>query len=56
MHVIGKRDNLQTFSGLMGNYNGDITDDFVLPDGSSAGNPTALTEQQVYTQFGNQCK
>nr|KAG5705631.1 hypothetical protein BaRGS_034829 [Batillaria attramentaria] len=37
-------------SGLMGNYNDDDTDDFVLADGTTLSN--TLSERQLYDQFG----
>lgn len=36
--------------GLLGNYNGDKDDDFVLPDGTVL--PSNITERDVFEQFG----
>ena len=42
-------------SGLMGNFNGEKSDDFSLPDGTNVGNASAFTEQEIY-DFGRNCK
>ncbi|XP_059150257.1 fibrillin-1-like isoform X2 [Physella acuta] len=36
-------------AGLFGNFNGDITDEFVLPNGTML--PANITEQQIFYQF-----
>ena len=40
--------------GLLGYYNGDTTDDFLLPNGTFL--PSNLTEKEIYEQFGLLCK
>ena len=40
--------------GLMGNFNGQPDDDFVLPDGTILA--SNLTERQIFETFGKQCK
>lgn len=40
--------------GLLGYYNLDPSDDYLLPNGTVL--PDGLTEEQVYYQFGLQCK
>ena len=40
--------------GLMGNYNGDTTDDLV-PRGSQAGIPVESSNEEIFT-FGNTCE
>lgn len=37
----------------MGTFDGDTTNDFMLPDGTSYGDPTTMTEEQAYA-FGTQ--
>ncbi|XP_052261338.1 mucin-like protein [Dreissena polymorpha] len=39
--------------GLMGNFNGNKNDEFIKPDGTSLGNSSAFTEQQIFEQYGN---
>ena len=40
--------------GLLGFFNGDPSDDFTLPNGTVL--PATLTEEEIYHQFGLQCK
>ena len=43
----------QNISGMLGNYNGNPNDDFVLPNGTML--PSNASDRQVYT-FGQSCK
>ncbi len=40
--------------GLLGFFNGDPSDDFTLPNGTVL--PANMTEEEIYLQFGLQCK
>ena len=40
--------------GLIGKWNGDIEDDFTLPNGTVL--PIDLSESEIFFQFGEQCK
>ena len=40
--------------GLLGNFNGVIDDDFILPDGTTL--PSDLTDRRIYEDFGPKCK
>ena len=44
----------ETTSGLLGNFNGDETDDFVYPDGMTT-LPNNATDRMIH-MFGQQCK
>ena len=41
-------------TGLMGNFNDNPDDDFILPNGTML--PNDMTERQIFNQFGSQCK
>ena len=45
---------LQDIEGLVGFYDSDPTNDFRLPDGTTASDD--LTEEELYTDFGLKCK
>lgn len=40
----------------MGNFNGDKTDEFILPDGTDLGDPASFTEEDIFNDFGKLCK
>lgn len=39
--------------GMFGNFNGNISDDFVLPNGDTLGNN--LTEREIFNKFSPKC-
>lgn len=39
----------------MGNFNGDKTDEFILPNGTQLADPAGFTEEEIYNQYGNEC-
>ena len=41
--------------GLLGNFNSDLSDEFILPNGTSLGNQN-LTESEIFYEFGQKCK
>lgn len=42
--------------GLMGNFDGDKSNDFVLPNGTILNENQTKTERQIYYNFGQLCK
>lgn len=42
--------------GLMGNFDGNPTNDFILPNGTILNKNSTKTERDVYNNFGQQCK
>lgn len=44
-----------SLEGLLGNFNGDSTDDFV-PRSSSTPIPDASSEREIFVQFAQTCK
>ncbi|XP_052780549.1 mucin-like protein [Mya arenaria] len=38
--------------GLVGNFDGNDTNEFQLPDGTDLGDPAGFTEEQIYNQYG----
>ena len=42
--------------GLMGNYNDDSSDDFILPDGTVLASDRTDTERKIFENFGRQCE
>jgi hypothetical protein len=40
--------------GLMGKWNGDMTDDFTLPNGTVL--PIDMSEPDIFHKFGEQCE
>lgn len=42
--------------GLMGNFDGNPTNDFILPNGTILNKNLTKTERNVYNNFGQQCK
>ena len=42
--------------GLMGNFDGNATNDFMLPNNTILDANTTSTERQIYHNFGQQCK
>lgn len=41
--------------GLMGNFDGDATNDFVLPNGTFLDKNATRTERNIYNNFGQKC-
>ncbi|RUS82424.1 hypothetical protein EGW08_009812 [Elysia chlorotica] len=41
-------------SGMMGNYNDDSSDDFILPDGTQLTNDQTNTERKIFENFGRE--
>lgn len=41
--------------GLMGNFDGDATNDFVLPNGTFLDINATRTERNIYNNFGQKC-
>ncbi|GFS13682.1 fibrillin-1 [Elysia marginata] len=41
-------------TGMMGNYNDDNTDDFILPDGTQLTNDQTDTERKIFENFGRE--
>lgn len=42
--------------GLMGNFDGDSTNDFRLPNGTILSNDDTNTEKKLFHNFGGHCK
>ena len=42
--------------GLVGNYNLNSTDDFILPNGTAVFEGQNATERQLFEEFGQKCK
>lgn len=42
--------------GLMGNFDGNATNDFVLPNGTFLDENATRTERNIYNNFGQKCK
>ena len=42
--------------GLMGNFDGDSTNDFRLPNGTILSNEDTNTEKKLFHNFGGHCK
>lgn len=42
--------------GLMGNFDGNPTNDFILPNGTILNKNSTRTEREIYNNFGQQCK
>lgn len=42
--------------GLMGNFDGNPTNDFILPNGTILNKNSTKTEREIYNNFGQQCK
>lgn len=42
--------------GLMGNFDGNSTNDFVLPNNTILDNDETNTERKIYNNFGQKCK
>mgnify|MGYP003691490745 CR=1 FL=1 len=42
--------------GLMGNFDGNASNDFMLPNNTILNANTTSTERQIYHNFGQQCK
>lgn len=42
--------------GLMGNFDGNKSNDFVLPNGTILNENQTKTERQIYYNFGQLCK
>lgn len=48
-------DDLKTLpKGLLGNFDGNATNDFVLPDGTILSNN--MTDREIFTGFGEKCE
>lgn len=45
-----------TVTGLMGNFDGDSTNDFVLPNGTMLTPEDVDSERKIYKNFGQLCK
>lgn len=43
-------------TGLMGNFDGDKNNDFLLPDGSTLTGSAVNSERNIYNNFGQKCK
>lgn len=43
-------------SGLMGNFDGDKDNDFILPDGTTLPKSEVENERNIYYNFGQKCK
>ena len=43
-------------SGLMGNFDGDKDNDFILPDGTTLPKSEVENERKIYFNFGQKCK
>jgi hypothetical protein len=43
-------------SGLMGNFDGNSTNDFILPNGTFLNPQDVDTEREIYNNFGQFCK
>ena len=43
-------------SGLMGNFDGDKDNDFILPDGTILPKSEVENERKIYYNFGQKCK
>ena len=46
----------QITGGLVGNFNGNSTDDFILPNGTAVFVGQNATEKQIFEEFGQKCK
>ena len=44
------------FMGLLGNFNGNKSDDLILPDGTPIDASQSLNDSFIYHQFGEHCK
>lgn len=44
------------FKGMMGNFNGNKSDDFILPDGTVLAANDTNTERKIFENFGRECK
>lgn len=53
--LIPKKFN-ESSEGLLGNYNGDSSDDFQLPNGTSIYKNINATEREIYYNFGQKCR
>jgi hypothetical protein len=42
--------------GLMGNFDGNKTNDFILPNGTVLTGNTTTTERDIFYNFGHSCK
>ena len=42
--------------GLMGNFDGNKTNDFILPNGTSLPENATNSERKIYYNFGQHCK
>lgn len=42
--------------GLMGNFDGNSTNDFILPNGTTLDADGVKSERQIYNNFGQLCK
>lgn len=42
--------------GLMGNFDGNSTNDFILPNGTTLDADDVKSERQIYNNFGQLCK
>lgn len=42
--------------GLMGNFDGNSTNDFILPNGTTIDADDVKSERQIYNNFGQLCK
>jgi hypothetical protein len=43
-------------SGLMGNFDGNSTNDFLLPNGTTLTGDVVQSERDIYFNFGQACK
>lgn len=44
-----------TVTGLMGNFDGDSNNDFVLPNGTILQAEDVISERKIYNNFGQMC-
>lgn len=44
-----------TVTGLMGNFDGDSNNDFVLPNGTILQAKDVISERKIYNNFGQMC-
>ena len=43
-------------TGLMGNFDGDKTNEYILPNGTILDSDDTDTERKIYNTFGQKCK